>query len=188
MSALVNLSPVYRHCLLLTRNVNYLKKSFSKKPANSLRSYTKNAWEMDTNVNKDVVLYAHHNPLFHKYMNIFAITQFGFWIYLAEFSISTLRDAPVEKKEADTNQPWYRNINLGENKYRRGITTLCIAVGKWINWLCHASTQHIKTYHIWNMFRYSYFGWKLDVLLEINKKYYSTERRERCDTYNLCSL
>lgn len=130
MSALLKLSSICRNWPLLTRRVELLKDtSVVKKLNNNSRFYTKQAWEVDTNVAKDVVLYAHHNPQFHKYMNLFAITQLGFWLYLAEFSMSTLRDIPVAKKESDADLPWYRNINLGENKYRRGITTLCVAVG-----------------------------------------------------------
>ncbi len=130
MSALLKLSSICRNWPLLTRRVELLKDtSVVKKLNNNSKFYTKQAWEVDTNVAKDVVLYAHHNPQFHKYMNLFAITQLGFWLYLAEFSMSTLRDIPVAKKESDADLPWYRNINLGENKYRRGITTLCVAVG-----------------------------------------------------------
>nr|CAG4643643.1 EOG090X0JX7 [Ilyocryptus agilis] len=94
------------------------------------RFSTKNPFLVDTNVAKDVVLYTNNNVKFHKYLNIFAITQLGFWLYLAEFSMSTLRDIPVQKTEpSDENLAWYRRINLGENKYRRGIFTLCLSVG-----------------------------------------------------------
>lgn len=92
-------------------------------------------WEVNTNVAKDVVLYSYENSRFHKYLNIFAITQFGFWVYLAEFSMNTLKDAPVKVEEtaiAGEKLPWYRKINMGENKFRRGITTMCIAVGQYI--------------------------------------------------------
>ena len=132
MSALLKLSSIYQNWSksfpLFTRRVDLLKNSAVKK-LNKSRFSTKQAWEIDTNVQKDVILYTHNNERFHKYMNIFAITQLGFWLYLAEFSMSTLRDVPVAKKESDSDLPWYRSINLGENKYRRGITTLCIAVG-----------------------------------------------------------
>lgn len=135
MSALLKLSSsVCRNWSLPVRYRLLKDNSTVKKFVNTTRFSTIQAWEVDTNVTKDVVLYIHNNPRFHKYLNLFAITQFGFWIYLAEFSLSTLRDIPVQKTaEPDTNNlPWYRNINLGENKYRRGITTLCIAVGEYI--------------------------------------------------------
>ena len=92
----------------------------------------KNSWEIDTRVVKDVVLYSYENTRFHKLLNIFALSQFVFWIYLAEFSASTLRDAPVEKKDnsdVSDDVPWYRNINLGANKFRNGITFMCLSVG-----------------------------------------------------------
>lgn len=133
MSALLKLSSsVCRNWSLSRTYSNHLLKENStvKKFLNTTRFSTKHSWEVDTNVTKDVVLYIHNNPRFHRYLNLFAITQFGFWLYLAEFSLSTLRDIPVQKTESDTNLPWYRSINLGENKYRRGITTMCVAVGE----------------------------------------------------------
>nr|CAG4651502.1 EOG090X0JX7 [Simocephalus serrulatus] len=132
MSGLLKLSSsVCRNWSLSRTYSNQLLKENStvKKFLNTTRFSTKHSWEVDTNVTKDVVLYIHNNPRFHRYLNLFAITQFGFWLYLAEFSLSTLRDIPVQKTESDTNLPWYRSINLGENKYRRGITTMCVAVG-----------------------------------------------------------
>lgn len=132
MSALLKLSALCRCSSISTRRSGHFLKEnriFKNFPARSQFS-TKNSWELDTNVTKDVVLYSHHNPKFHRYLNLFAITQVVFWFYLAEFSMSTLRDVPVQKAEADKNLPWYRSINLGDNKYRRGITTMCIAVGK----------------------------------------------------------
>lgn len=114
------------------KNTNAVTRWFN----NSSRFSTKHSWEVDTNVTKDVVLYSHHNKQFHKYLNLFALTQLGFWLYLAEFSLSTLKDVPVQKPETETDLPWYRSINLGENKYRRGITTLCIAVGELSSLTC----------------------------------------------------
>ncbi|XP_057365828.1 transmembrane protein 223-like isoform X1 [Daphnia carinata] len=131
MAALMKLSSFFRPWpLLLSRHVNRLKdNSTVTKVVNHTKFSTKPAWEMDTNVAKDVVLYAHHNPQFHKYLNIFALTQLGFWFYLAEFSLSTLKDVPVPKQDSNSNLPWYRSINLGEEKYRRGITGVCLALG-----------------------------------------------------------
>ena len=121
--------PVYRFQFVtiasgVSRNITY----------NSFRKLsTKAPWEVETNVVKDVVLYSYENARFHKILNLFAITQFIFWIYLAEFSMSTLKDAPTDKQETsenDQDKPWYRKVNLGENKFRTGITTMCIAVGE----------------------------------------------------------
>jgi hypothetical protein len=40
-----------------------------------------------------------------------------------------MRDAPVPK---DRDQlPWWRKINLGENKYRNSLTVLSFLIGKY---------------------------------------------------------
>lgn len=132
MPVLSRLSIFYQRSQVAFRQKCYSigKKINSIKPSNIRTFSGKSAWEVDTNVAKDVVLYSHENSKFHKNLNLFAITQLGFWLYLAEFSMSTLRDIPVKKEELDPNAHWYQKINLGENKYRRGITTMCIAVGR----------------------------------------------------------
>jgi hypothetical protein len=134
MSQLIKISSIFQKWpTLLTRTERCKDNSALKNLINTSRFSTKHAWEIDTNVTKDVVLYAHHNPKFHKLLNIFALTQLGFWLYLAEFSLSTLKDVPVSKQKSESsnsNLPWFRSINLGENKYRRGITTVCVALGR----------------------------------------------------------
>jgi TMEM70/TMEM186/TMEM223 protein family len=86
-------------------------------------------WEVDTKVAKDVVLFNYADGKFHKMLNLFAVTQFVFWLYLAQFSFTTLRDVPVKRTEIE-DVPWYRNINLGDNKYRNGLSLMCICVGQ----------------------------------------------------------
>ncbi|XP_046464074.1 transmembrane protein 223-like [Daphnia pulex] len=131
MSQLIKLSAIFRQWpSFLIRAERCEAKSAVKNLTNTSKFSTKHAWEIDTNVGRDVVLYAHHNPRFHRLLNLFALTQLGFWFYLAEFSVSTLRNVPVPKEESsNSNLPWYRSINLGENKYRRGITAMCVALG-----------------------------------------------------------
>ena len=131
---------------MLTRAERCKDNSALKNLINKSRFSTKQVWEIDTNVTRDVVLYAHHNPQFHKLLNIFALTQVGFWLYLAEFSVSTLKDVPVSKQDesSNSNLPWYRSINLGENKYRRGITTMCVALGRLVKFII--SIKHL--YHM----------------------------------------
>lgn len=76
------------------------------------------------------VLYNHDNARFHRVLNIFAVAQFFFWMYTAQFAATTLRDIPVNKDSLTSDDlPWYRKINLGENKFRNGITILCVTVG-----------------------------------------------------------
>ncbi len=78
---------------------------------------------------KDVIVFKYENPRFFKYLNIFAISQFLCWNYLAHFSFTSLRDAPVEDT-ADEDVSWWRKINLGENKYRNSLTIMCFTIGK----------------------------------------------------------
>lgn len=77
---------------------------------------------------KDVIVFKYENQRFFKYLNIFAISQFLCWNYLAHFSYTSLRDAPVENSSEDDS--WWRKVNLGENKYRNTLTVLCFAIGK----------------------------------------------------------
>jgi hypothetical protein len=39
-----------------------------------------------------------------------------------------MRDAPAPKDRDDL--PWWRKINLGENKYRNSLTVLSFLIGK----------------------------------------------------------
>jgi len=106
----------------LNRNVGQVAKSTGKLH-----------WEVNTNITKDVVLYNHDNARFHRVLNIFAVAQFFFWMYTAQFAATTLRDIPVNKDSLTSDDlPWYRKINLGENKFRNGITILCVTVGSMI--------------------------------------------------------
>lgn len=86
------------------------------------------AFEVNTKVVKDVILYRYENPKFFRTVNIFALCQFGFWTYLSHFAFTTLKDAPVPKDK--DSLPWWRRINLGENKYRNGLTVLSFLIGK----------------------------------------------------------
>lgn len=79
---------------------------------------------------KDVIVFRYENPKFFKYLNIFAICQFLCWNYLAHFSFTSLKDAPVQNVEEDAS--WYRKINLGENKYRNTLTIMCFMIGKFL--------------------------------------------------------
>lgn len=80
---------------------------------------------------KDVIVYKYENARFYKLMNIFAIVQFFFWLICSEFTLSTLRDTPID--ETDPNfgtKPIYYRVNLGENKYKYGIATASFCLGK----------------------------------------------------------
>ncbi|KAK9891378.1 hypothetical protein WA026_014622 [Henosepilachna vigintioctopunctata] len=83
------------------------------------------AAEVNTNVVKDVILFKYENPRFFKILNLFALVQFGFWTYLSLTAYETLRDVPIDEHA----EKWWERINLGENKYRNTITTVCFLIG-----------------------------------------------------------
>ncbi|EAA09462.5 AGAP005148-PB [Anopheles gambiae str. PEST] len=74
------------------------------------------------------MLFKYENPRFFKVLNIFAVSQFLFWGYLCHFSYTTLKDAPVQE-DGKEDLPWYKRVNLGENKYRNGIAIMCFFIG-----------------------------------------------------------
>ncbi|CAH0547037.1 unnamed protein product [Brassicogethes aeneus] len=92
----------------------------------SVRNIGINKANVNTNVVKDVILFKYDKETHFKFMNLFALCQFGFWTYLSSFAYSNLRDAPVNKSE-DIN--WWKKINLGDNKYRHGITIFLFIIG-----------------------------------------------------------
>nr|CAG4638869.1 EOG090X0JX7 [Cyclestheria hislopi] len=94
---------------------------------NGYRQYSN--WEVNTNVAKDVLLYHFENSRYHRILNAFAISQLVVWFYLSEFSYSVLRDIPVKETDDKDKLPWHRRMNIGQNKYRNGITFLCFTVG-----------------------------------------------------------
>ncbi|EDW09212.1 transmembrane protein 223 [Drosophila mojavensis] len=89
---------------------------------------TKAAYDVSTNVQKDIVLFKYENPKFYKMLNFFGLCQFVFWTYLSHFAFTTLKDAPVVEKPGEELK-WYQRINLGENKYKNGITICCFLIG-----------------------------------------------------------
>ncbi|XP_041987011.1 transmembrane protein 223 [Aricia agestis] len=90
---------------------------------------TKTVHDVNTNVAKDVILFKYENPKFYKYMNIFAVIQYVFWTYLGFFAFKSLKDAPVDRSAIDENTPWFKKINLGENKYKNTLSTIAIVIG-----------------------------------------------------------
>lgn len=99
--------------------------------ASSIPITNKAIHEVNTKVVKDVILYKYENAKFFKYMNAFAVIQYMFWSYLGIFAFSSLRDAPVDESKVTHETPWYRRVNLGENKYRNGLGTIAVLVGKY---------------------------------------------------------
>ncbi|XP_034110244.1 transmembrane protein 223 [Drosophila nasuta] len=89
---------------------------------------TRAAFDMSTNVTKDVMLFKYENPRFYNMLNFFGVCQFVFWTYLSHFAFTTLKDAPVVEKPGEELK-WYQRINLGENKYKNGITICSFLIG-----------------------------------------------------------
>lgn len=93
-------------------------------PMLKIRNYT--TLDVNTKVIKDVILYKYENPRFYRMLNLFAISQFGFWSYLSYTAFTSLKDAPIPK---DKDIPWWRNINLGDNKYKNTLSFVAFGIG-----------------------------------------------------------
>ncbi|XP_055626222.1 transmembrane protein 223 [Toxorhynchites rutilus septentrionalis] len=106
----------------------YFSKNFNTTAQRPAPALSTRAYDINTNVAKDVMLFKYENPRFFRFLNIFAISQFMFWIYLTHFAYTTLKDAPVEEKDKEKSA-WYEKINLGENKYRNGLATMTFIIG-----------------------------------------------------------
>jgi hypothetical protein len=91
---------------------------------------------------KDIVMFRYENPTFFRFLNLFAITQFGFWAVLSTTSL-TMISTPVEEKKkdpdsSDNNQsksveetePFWRRINLGSNQYKYGLCVGSFLMGE----------------------------------------------------------
>ncbi|XP_071451153.1 transmembrane protein 223 [Hetaerina americana] len=100
----------------------------NNRQASKLRLHTQNSpYDVNTKVSKDVILFKYENPRFFRILNAFALCQFFFWSYLSHFCFTKLRDAPVERNAED--QPFWRRINLGENKFKNSLAVFCFIIG-----------------------------------------------------------
>uniref|UniRef100_A0A182J6C0 Uncharacterized protein n=1 Tax=Anopheles atroparvus TaxID=41427 RepID=A0A182J6C0_ANOAO len=128
------LRPLENYCHKQTSLLGYVRNgfTFTTPPRTICRlqstQATTRAYDINTKVPKDVMLFKYENPRFFKVLNIFAVSQFLFWGYLCHFSYTTLKDAPVEESGKE-DLPWYKRINLGENKYRNSIAIMCFCIG-----------------------------------------------------------
>lgn len=108
-------------------STNYIKPFIQKQ---SYSSYAPINIDV-SNLAKDIIIYKYDNPKYFKIMNVCGIVQFLFWLLCAEFTISNLRDVPVNKDDPNFEQlPFYAKMNLGENKYKTGMAMLWFMVGK----------------------------------------------------------
>lgn len=110
--------------IVYTFSTNYLKQF--------CRSNATNApLNIDTsNLAKDVIVFKYDNPKYFKMMNIFAVAQFFFWLICSEFTLSNLRNTPVNEGDPNFDDlPFYLKVNLGENKYKYGIALASFSFG-----------------------------------------------------------
>lgn len=83
-----------------------------------------------SNLTKDVIVFKYENPKHFKLMNIFGIAQFFFWLICSEFTLSNLRNTPIDTDDPNLEaQPFYFRVNLGENKYKYGLAIACFTFG-----------------------------------------------------------
>ncbi|XP_055311514.1 transmembrane protein 223 [Sitodiplosis mosellana] len=85
---------------------------------------------IDTNLAKDVIVFKYNNPRYFKMMNIFGLAQFFFWLICSEFTLSNLRNTPINEGAPNfADLPLYLRVNLGENKYKYGLAIGCFMFG-----------------------------------------------------------
>ncbi|KAK7504196.1 hypothetical protein BaRGS_00004500 [Batillaria attramentaria] len=102
--------------------------SFLQAPRRHIASKKRLPFEVNTAVEKDVLVYSHANDRFYKLLTYFGCAQFAFWAYLGLFSFQTLRDEPEEQLDT-TEQSWWRKVASKESKYKNGISVLCFCFG-----------------------------------------------------------
>lgn len=84
-----------------------------------------------SNLTKDVIVYKYENPRYFKLLNIFALVQFVFWTGTIEFTMSSLRDTPVdETAEGFKDQPIYMKTNLGSDRFKIGVSSVLLLIGE----------------------------------------------------------
>lgn len=113
----------------ITRSVLHLKHCKSLQLRSSSSSLKPRLpFEIDTNVQNDVLVYSLKSDRFFKMLKYFGCIQFAFWAYLGLFSFQNLRDAPEDTTAI--NSSWWRRIAAKESKYKNGISVLCFGLGK----------------------------------------------------------
>lgn len=115
-----------------------LRTNFALVRVMKLRSFATKAqmktlpYETDTIVAEHTELYRYDNFRHFSVIKFFGITQLFAWSYLAEFSYRYLKDAkPPAPAIVEERSSFVRRITsiLTENKYRNGITALCLVLG-----------------------------------------------------------
>ncbi|XP_030755410.1 transmembrane protein 223 [Sitophilus oryzae] len=110
------------------------------------RQFSQKIIDVNTNVVKDVILYKSENDRLLKILNVFGLFQFGLWSYVSLTAFKTLKNVPGG--ELDEDAVWWKKINLGESKYRNGLTIITFALGWSILTLTWAFTLRSVKYII----------------------------------------
>lgn len=78
------------------------------------------------NIDKDLILFHSDQSKFFRLMNLFAITQFGFWSYMG-FTILDMNSVEIsEETKNDKNLPWWRKYDFAYYKTPMAVTTFII--------------------------------------------------------------
>lgn len=117
-----------RYCYSIEEHIFKRVTVIPQKNLLAIRRNCTNSPDSDTNVGKDVILFKYENPKFYKVLNTLSISHFIFFSYLCYYTLTSLKDAPDYYSKGD-NLVWYERINLGEDKYRHGISVCCGLIG-----------------------------------------------------------
>uniref|UniRef100_UPI00398ED9AC transmembrane protein 223 isoform X2 n=1 Tax=Pristiophorus japonicus TaxID=55135 RepID=UPI00398ED9AC len=89
-------------------------------------------------VPQDVLLFHHQRAGFFRLVGLFCAAQFLFWVYLAHFAFTSLKDTGYEEtvlvgdRARGLPKIGGLSLNLGSNKWRYGFTISCLTVGSLI--------------------------------------------------------
>ncbi|XP_022193420.2 transmembrane protein 223 [Nilaparvata lugens] len=112
-------------CSIIAKNLKFtpLSRFYGSNPTNT------GILNVDTKVNKDVVLYKFEKVRQVRMLSAFGLGQAMFWNYWAHFLYTAIKDTPVDESKLDENSKWYDKINLGQNKYKIAFSAACLFVG-----------------------------------------------------------
>uniref|UniRef100_A0A0B6ZWQ4 Transmembrane protein 223 n=1 Tax=Arion vulgaris TaxID=1028688 RepID=A0A0B6ZWQ4_9EUPU len=110
---------------------NYFRQSVLKKNVQLIqncRHSSKRAFEINTNLPQDVLVYSHKNENFYKMLTYFGVLQMFMWAYLSSFALRYLKTVPA-LTEGTSDLPWWKAMIYKEGQYKNAISILSLAVG-----------------------------------------------------------
>ncbi|KAM4731501.1 transmembrane protein 223 [Anableps anableps] len=98
---------------------------------------TRRGCSTSTQPAKDVTLFEHDRSRFFRLLTVFCGGQFVFWMYLAQFAFTGLRDTGGKGEKGRAKAPtttglagmWSFEMNLGSTAWRYGFTLGCLTIG-----------------------------------------------------------